>query len=150
MSRLSTYISILFVSLLWSNIAVAQQEKLWSVSGAVGSSTQLSLSYNVFTQLQLSFVIGPTGNVLTTSTDRVGLSVIYYFSTSDNPMFIGYLHGKTSRSTHTIINTVPIGIQHKISDDFSVRLAAELTTMKNEINKNVGGVGVLLGGTIYL
>jgi hypothetical protein len=150
MQRPSIFASILFVLLLWSSFAVAQQTKQWSVSGTVGSSTQLSLSYNLFPQLQLSFVAGPIGNIMTTSTDRVGLSVIYYFSNSDNPMFIGYLHGKTSRSSHTIINVVPIGIQHKMSDDFSVRLAAELTSMINEFNNVVGGVGISLGGSIYL
>ncbi len=150
MSRHSTYASILFVLLLWSNFAGAQQTKQWSFSGTVGSTTQLSLSYNLFTQLQLSFVCGPIGNIMTSSTDRIGLSAIYYFDASDNPLFIGYLNGKTSRKPHKVINVVPIGIQHKISDDFSVRLAAELTSTKNELNRNIGGIGVSLGGSIYL
>ena len=150
MSRHSTFVSILFVSIFCSNFAVAQQTKEWSFSGTVGTSTQLSLSYNLFTQLQLSFVFGPIGNILTSSTDRIGLSAIYFFDTSDSPLFIGYMHGKTSRIPHKIINVVPIGIQQKISDEFSVRLAAELTSTKNELNRNIGGIGVSLGGSISL
>ena len=150
MSRHSTFTSILFVSLLLTNIIVGQQTKQWSFSGTVGSSTQLSVSYNVFTQVQLSFVFGPVGNIMTSATDRIGLSATYYFDTSDNPFFLGYMHGKTNRIPHKIINVVPFGIQHKISDDFSVRLAAELTSTKNELNRNIGGIGVSLGGSIYL
>ncbi len=150
MSQHSNYTTLLCILLLCSNVVIAQQSKQWSFSGTVGSSTQLSLSYNLNNRWQLSFVFGPYGNITTSGTDRIGLSAIYFLDASDTPLFIGYLHGKTSRIPHKIINVIPIGIQHKISDEFGVRIAAELTSTKNEFNRTIGGVGVSIGGSIYL
>ena len=150
MPRSSIFASILFVLLLWSSFAVAQQPKRWSFGGALGSSTQLSLSYNLNPQWRLSFVLGPFGDYASTSTDRIGLSAIYYLDTSDSPLFIGLAPGIRTQGPHSFIAVIPIGIQHKITDDFSIRLAAELFRTTNELHRTVGGIGISIGGSIYL
>ena len=141
---------ILWSLLVWSSLSIAQQTKQWSIGGALGSSTQLSLSYNLNPQWQLSFVLGPLGDLVRTSTDRIGFSVIYYLDTSNNPIFIGFAPGISNQYPHPFIAVIPIGLQHKITDDFSIRLAAELFRTKNELDRTAGGVGISIGGSIYL
>ena len=150
MPRPSIFASILFVLLLWSSFSIAQPTKQWSFAGALGSSTQLSLSYNLSPQWRLSFVLGPFGDYASTSTDRIGLSAIYYLDTSDSPLFIGFAPGIRTQGPHSFIAVIPIGIQHKITDDFSIRLAAELFRTTNELHRTVGGIGISIGGSIYL
>ena len=150
MHRPSIFAAILFLLLLWSSFSIAQQTKQWSFGGALGSSTQLSLSYNLNSQWQLSFNLGPFGDVARATTDRIGFSAIYYLDTSDSPLFIGFAPGITTQDQHSFIAVVPIGIQHKISDDFNLRLAAELFRTTNELHRSAGGIGISIGGSVYL
>ncbi len=150
MHRHSIFASILFLLLLCSSFSVAQQTKQWSFGGALGSSTQLSLSYDLNPRWQLSFVLGPFGYIASTGTDRIGLSAIYYLDTSDSPLFIGFAPGFRTQGYHSFIAAIPIGIQHKITDDFSIRLAAELIRTTNELHRTLGGIGISIGGSIYL
>lgn len=150
MPRPSISASILFLLLLLSSGAIAQQPEQWSFGGALGSSTQLTLSYKVTPQWQLSFVLGPYGDLARTSSDRIGLSAIYYLDTSDNPLFIGFAPGITAQEPHSFIAVVPFGIQHKITDDFSLRLGAELFITKNELHRTAGGIGISIGGSVSL
>jgi len=150
MPRPSIFASILVLLLLWSSFAIAQQTKQWSFGGALGSSTQLSLSYNVNPRWQLSFILGPYGDLARTSSDRIGLSAIYYLDASDSPLFIGFAPVITAREPHSFIAVVPTGIQHKITDAFSIRLGAELFITKNELHRTAGGVGISIGGFLSL
>jgi len=150
MSRHSIFASVLFVLLLLSTYASAQQSKQWSVSGSIGSSTQLSLSYNINPQWQLSFDFGQFGDLARSTTDRIGMSAIYFFDTSDSPLFIGFAPGIVNQDHHSFIAVIPIGIQHKFNDDFSIRFMAELFRTTNELHRTAGGVGVSIGGSIYL
>ena len=150
MPRSSIFASMLFLLLLWSSFAVAQQTKQWSFGGALGSSTQLSLSYNVNPRWQLSFILGPYGDLARTSSDRIGFSAIYYLDTSNNPIFIGFAPGITTQEHHSFIAVIPIGIQHKITDDFSMRLGAELFVTTNELHRTAGGIGISIGGSVSL
>jgi len=150
MPRPSIFASILFLLLLWSSFSIAQQTKQWSFGGALGSSTQLSLSYNLNPQWRLSFILGPFGDLARTSSDRIGFSAIYYLDTSNNPIFIGFAPGITTQEHHSFIAVIPIGVQHKITDDFSISLAAELFRTTNELHRTAGGLGVSVGGCIYL
>jgi hypothetical protein len=150
MPRPSIFAPILFLLLLLSSVAIAQQPKQWSFGGALGSSTQLSLSYKVNPQWQLSFVLGPYGDLARTTSDRIGLSAIYYLDTSDTPLFVGFAPGITAREPHSFIAVVPFGIQHKITDDFSIRLGAELFVTTNELHRTAGGIGISIGGSVSL
>ena len=150
MLRTSNFASVLFVLLVWSSVTMAQEPKQWSIGGALGSSTQLSLSYKVNPQWQLSFILGPFGDLARTSSDRIGLSAIYYLNTSDNPLYVGFAPGITAQAHHAFIAVVPFGIQHKISDDFGIRLGAELFVTKNELHRTAGGVGISIGGFLSL
>jgi hypothetical protein len=146
MHRHSTFSVMLFFLLLSSSPSIAQQSRQWSVAGAFGSSTQLSLSYLFNPQWQVSFILGPIGDLARTSTDGIGFSAIYYLNTSDSPIFIGV----SPRVGKAAILAFPIGIQHKITDDFGIRLATELFRTRNELHRTAGGVGISLGGFINL
>ena len=150
MHRPSVFASILFLLLLWSSFSIAQQTKQWSFGGALGSSTQLSLSHNLNPQWQLSFVLSPYGDVHRTSTDRIGVSAIYYLSTSNSSMFFGFAPGITTKEQHSFIAVIPIGVRSKITDDFSINLAAELFITTNELHRTAGGIGISIGSSIYL
>ena len=150
MHRPSIFTSILFLLLVWSSFSIAQQTKQWSIGGAFGSSTQLSLSYNPTLQWRLSFVLGPYGDLARTSSDRIGFSAIYYFDTSNSPMFIGFAPGITTQEQHSFIAVIPMGVQYEISDDFSISFAGELFLTKNELHRTAGGLGISIGGSIYL
>jgi len=150
MHRPSIYASILSLLLLSSSFSIAQQTKQWSVGGALGSATQLSLSYKVHPQWQLSFDICPIGDLARTNVDRVGLSIIYYLDTSDSPIFIGFAPGISDHRRHPFITVIPVGVQHKITDDFSITLAAELFRATDNIDRPVAGLGISVGGSINL
>ena len=140
---------VVLISVLLVSLSTAQS-KQWSYGLALGSSTQLSLSYNMNPQWQLSFIVGQFGDLRVTSSDRIGLSAIYYFNTSDNPLFIGFAPGYTTTATkHPFIAVIPAGVQHKFNEDFSMRLAAEFFITKNELDRTAGGVGISVGGFIY-
>ena len=146
MHRHSFFSAMLFLLLLSSSLSIAQQTKDWSVGGAFGSSTQLSLSYLLNPQWQVSFIFGPIGDLARTSTDGIGFSAIYYLNTSDSPIFIGV----SPRVGKAAILAFPIGIQRKITEDFGIRLATELFRTRNQLHRTAGGVGISLGGYISL
>jgi hypothetical protein len=98
----------------------------------------------------LSFVLGPYGDLARTTSDRIGLSAIYYLDTSDTPLFVGFAPGITAREPHSFIAVVPFGIQHKITDDFSIRLGTELFVTMNELHRTAGGIGISIGGSVSL
>ena len=150
MLRPSVFASLLFSTLLLSSLTIAQPTKQWSLGGALGSSTQLSLSYNVTPRWRLSFVLGQFGDLARTTSDRIGISAIYYLDTSNNPIFIGFAPGIVNQDHHSFIAVIPIGVQHKISDDFSISFAPELFRTTNEVHRTAGGIGVSIGGSIYL
>jgi hypothetical protein len=150
MIRTSTLTTAFLLFLIYSTSVVAQEQKHWSFGGAVGTTNDLSLSYDITSQLQVSII---SGIIIDTKGsqpgyDRLGLSVIYFFDTTNNPFFIGFSPGMTYQSPKSFIAIVPLGVQHKLNDDVRIRIAAEGFRKFENIN-NVTGLGVLIGASVY-
>ena len=150
MTRSSILQTIVILSLLCSCSIFGQDRKQWAIGAAMGTSTELALSYELKPQWQISFVISP---ITSFDPDKVsydwsGVGVRYYFNESRTPILVGFSAGITNRQSHSLFVTLPIGVMHKITESWRVEIAGELFRKSNTRGTSDTGLGISIGSSL--